>query len=327
MRPYGNHPANYQKMTTDPRDRIGRRIKLRDLHILLAIAERGSLIKAAHDLAVSPPVISKALSDLEAAVGARLLDRDRHGAAPTPFGRALINRSVAALDELRQGVKEIEFLADPASGEVMIGGLAAMMGGLLPKVIAELRLTHPRLSLNVSQVLTIPGVYDNLRTRTFDLIIGRLPAQPLDADLASEKLFEEPITIVAGKGSPLARRRKLSVSELLGEPWVLPQPGTQVGSLVADIFGSRGARPTAPIICSSIEMYWGLLATGRFIAAMPLSLLTFAPQRDAVVKLPIKITTKPTSVGIVTLRNRTLSPAARLFIEKTRDVTESLRKG
>ena len=219
-------------MTKDPRDRIGRRIKLRDLHILLAIAERGSLIKAAHDLAVSPPVISKALSDLEAAVGARLLDRDRHGAAPTPFGRALINRSVAALDELRQGVKEIEFLADPASGEVMIGGLAAMMGGLLPKVVAELRLTHPRLSLNVSQVLTIPGVYDNLRTRTFDLIIGRLPAQPLDADLASEKLFEEPITIVAGKGSPLARRRKLSVSELLGEPWVLPQPGTQVSGAV-----------------------------------------------------------------------------------------------
>lgn len=244
--------------------------------------------------------------------------------------RRSVARSLIAawlLDELRQGVKEIEFLADPASGEVIIGELAAMMGGLLPKVIAELRLTHPRLSLNVSQVLTIPGVYDNLRTRTFDLIIGRLPTQPLDADLASEKLFEEPITIVAGKGSPLARRRKLSVSELLGEPWVLPQPGTQVGSLVADIFGSRGARPTAPIICSSIEMYWGLLATGRFIAAMPLSLLTFAPQRNAVVKLPIKITTKPNSVGIVTLRNRTLSPAARLFIEKTRDVTQVAQEG
>ena len=100
-------------MTANPKDRIGRRIKLRDLHILLAIAERGSLIKAAHDLAISPPVISKAITDLEAAVGARLFDRDRHGAVPTTFGRALINRSVAALDELRQGVKELEFLADP----------------------------------------------------------------------------------------------------------------------------------------------------------------------------------------------------------------------
>src|SRR4051794_31829423 len=132
-------------MKPNPRDRIGRRIKLRDLHILLAVAERGSLIKAAHDLAVSPPVISKAISDLEASVGARLFDRDRHGAAPTPFGRALIDRSVAALDELRQGVQKIDFWAAPASGEVTIGGLAAMMGGLLPKVAGELRLTHPRL--------------------------------------------------------------------------------------------------------------------------------------------------------------------------------------
>src|SRR5690349_193814 len=118
-------------MAVNPKDRVGRRIKLRDLHILLAIAERGSLIKAADDLSISPPVISKALSDLEAAVGARLFDRDRRGSVPTASGRALISRSVAALDELRQGVKELEFLADPTTGEVMIGGLAAMMGGLL----------------------------------------------------------------------------------------------------------------------------------------------------------------------------------------------------
>jgi DNA-binding transcriptional LysR family regulator len=312
-------------MAANPKDRIGRRIKLRDLHILLAVADRGSLIKAAHDLAVSPPVISKAISDLEKSVGARLFDRDRHGAAPTSFGRALIDRSVAALDELRQGVQELEVLADPSRGEVTIGGFAAMMGGLLPKVVAELRLTHPRLAFNVTQVLTSPGVYDNLRTRTFDFIIGRLPAQPLDRDLASERLFDEPISVVVGKQSPLARRRKLSIAELVNEPWVLPQPGTQVGSLIDEVFGPRGARPTAPVICSSIEMYWGLLATGGFIAAMPLSLLKFAPQRDAVAVLPIKVSTRPNPVGIVTLRNRTLSPAACLFIEKTRDVIRPLK--
>jgi DNA-binding transcriptional LysR family regulator len=312
-------------MAANPKDRIGRRIKLRDLHILLAVAERGSLIKAARDLAVSPPVISKAISDLEMAVGARLFDRDRRGAVPTSFGRALVKRSIAALDELRQGVKELEFLADPTTGEVMIGGLAAMVGGLLPKVIAEMRLKYPRLTFNVTQLLTSPGLYDNLRNRTFDLIIGRLPIQPLNGDLASEKLFDDPLSIVVGKENPLARRRKLSMAELLSEPWVLPQPGTQVGSLVGEIFGAGGAHPTAPVICSSIEMYWGLLATGRFVAAMPLSLLKFAPQRSMIAKLPIKVATRPNAVGIVTLRNRTLSPGARLFIEKTRDVTDPLK--
>jgi DNA-binding transcriptional LysR family regulator len=310
----------------NPKDRIGRRIKLRDLHILLAIAERGSLIKAANDLSISPPVISKAIADLEAAVGARLFDRDRHGSVPTAFGRALIRRSVNALDELRQGIKELEFLADPTTGEVLIGGLVAMMGGLLPRIVAKLRLEHPRLICNVTQVLTTPDLYETLRNRSFDLIIGRLPAQGLDSDLASERLFDEPVSIVVGKDSPLARQRKLSVSDLLGEPWVLPQPGTQVGSLVDEVFGATGGRPIAPVLCSSIEMYWGLLATGRFIAAMPRSLLKFSPQRSTVVELPVKARTRVEAVGIVTLRNRTLSPAARLFIEKTREVIKPLRR-
>jgi DNA-binding transcriptional LysR family regulator len=117
----------------------------------------------------------------------------------------------------------------------------------------------------------------------------------------------------------------LSIAELLNEPWVLPQPGTQVGSLVDEVFGTRGVRPTAPVICSSIEMYWALLATGGFIVAMPLSLLTFAAQRNEVTVLPIKVSARPKPVGIVTLRNRTLSRAARLFIEKTRDVIRPLK--
>jgi DNA-binding transcriptional LysR family regulator len=312
-------------MTGNPKDRIGRRIKLRDLHILLAVAERGSLIKAAHDLAVSAPVISKAISDLEKTVGARLFDRDRHGAAPTNFGRALIDRSIIALDELRQGVQELEVLADPTRGEVTIGAFAAMTAGLLPKVIAELRLTHPRLAFNAIQVLTSPNVYDNLRTRTVDLIIGRLPAQPLDRDLAGEKLFDEPLSIVVGKQSPLARRRKLSITELVNEAWILPQPGTQVSALVDEVFGPHSARPTAPVTCSSVEMYWELLATGRFVAVLPLSLLTFTQQRGALAVLPIKVPARPRPVGIVTLRNRTLSRAASLFIEKTREVIRPLK--
>ena len=216
-------------------------------------------------------------------------------------------------------MQEIEALAEPTRGEVTIGAFAAMMAGLLPKVIAELRLTHPRLAFNAIQVLTNPNVYDNLRTRAVDLIIGRMPTQPLDPDLASEKLFDEPLSIVVGKRSPLAKRRKLSLGELVDEAWIVPQPGTQVRSLVDEVFGPRGARPTAPVTCSSIEMYWELLATGKFVAILPLSLLTFSQHRETLAVLPIRVSTRPRPVGIVTLRNRTLSRAACLFIEKTRD--------
>ena len=97
-------------------DRIGRRLKLRDVNVLLAVVQCGSMARAAERLAVSqPPVVSKAIADLEHTLGVRLLDRSRQGVEPTSYGQALLKRGLAAFDELRQGVKDIEFLADPAT--------------------------------------------------------------------------------------------------------------------------------------------------------------------------------------------------------------------
>src|SRR5919109_3384428 len=102
-------------------ERIGKRLKLRDLHILLAVVQWGSMAKAAAELAVSQPAVSKAIADMEHTVGLRLLDRTRHGIEPTVYGRALIKRGLAVFDELRQGVKELEFLADPTAGGLPSG--------------------------------------------------------------------------------------------------------------------------------------------------------------------------------------------------------------
>ena len=111
-------------------DQIGRRIKLSDLHILLAVAQSGSMAKAASALAVSHPVVSRSISDLEHTLGVRLLDRNPHGVELTEYGRAMLSRSHAVFDELRQGVKDIEFLSDPTVGEVRIGTTPATGGEL-----------------------------------------------------------------------------------------------------------------------------------------------------------------------------------------------------
>src|SRR4029450_1904558 len=100
--------------------RIGRKIKLRDLHILLAVVQAGSMAKAGTQLAVSQPAVSKAISEMEHALGVSLLDRGSRGVEPTRYGRALIKRSLAVFDELRQGIKEIEFLSDPTGGGMSI---------------------------------------------------------------------------------------------------------------------------------------------------------------------------------------------------------------
>src|SRR6266567_2259872 len=126
-------------------ERIGRRIKLRDLHILLAVAQCKSMAKAAERLAISKPVVSKVIANLEHVLGVRLLERDRHGAEPTIYGAALLKRGTTVFDELREGVKDIAFLTDPAAGEVRIGSNPFLAASFVSAVIDRLSRRYPRI--------------------------------------------------------------------------------------------------------------------------------------------------------------------------------------
>ncbi len=179
-------------------DRIGRRIRLRDLHILLAVAQSGSMARAAERLAVSQPVVSKVISDLEHVLGVRVLDRDRHGAEPTQYGRALLRRSLAAFDELRQGVKDIEFLLDPTAGELRIGATEPIVAGLLPAIIDQMSRQYPQILFHVIRIPTDMQQYRALRDRQVELLIGRLPKPATEKDLDIDAIFDEPILVAAG---------------------------------------------------------------------------------------------------------------------------------
>jgi DNA-binding transcriptional LysR family regulator len=100
-------------------------MKLQDLHILMTVIQSGSMRKAAQSLSITQPAISRSVAELEHGLGVRLLERHRQGIEATDYGRALVDCGVAVFDELRQGVKNIEFLADPTAGEV-IGCLGAI---------------------------------------------------------------------------------------------------------------------------------------------------------------------------------------------------------
>src|SRR5436853_7226188 len=119
-------------------DRIGRRMKLQDLHVLMTVVQAGSMGKAAERLNTTQPNISRSIAELEHAIGVRLLDRHRQGIEPTEYGRALLDCGVAVFDDLRQGVKKIEFLTDPTSGKVRIGCNAILATTFVSAVIDRL---------------------------------------------------------------------------------------------------------------------------------------------------------------------------------------------
>jgi DNA-binding transcriptional LysR family regulator len=308
-------------------ERIGRRVKLRDLHVLLAVVQWRSMARAAEQLAVSQPVVSKAISDLEHTLGAPLLDRSRRGVEPTLYGQALLRRSVAAFDELRQAVKELEFLADPTIGEVRVAASTAMVGSLLPVVIARVYRRHPKFIIQVKETVAGAALYAELRERKVDFVIGR-SLQPLhDKDLSQEILFDDPLFVVVGRENPLARRRNISLADLMQEPWMMP-PGDTVGVLINDTFRDAGLRPPEPVIVSSsLSMYFELLNREPLLAMMPRSVLAFASARQTIKALPVKLPAKSRPVGIVTLQARTISPAAQVFIQAVRETVRPLTKG
>jgi DNA-binding transcriptional LysR family regulator len=305
-------------------DRIQRRVKMRDLHVLVAVANAGSISRAAEHLAISHPVVSRTISDLEHTLGVRLFDRNSHGVEPTMYGRAFLDCGVAVFDDLRRGVQRIEFLSDPTSGEVRIGSSDVMMAGFIPATIDRLSRRHPNMAFH-----TIQG--DNqfmrtaLRERKVDVIISRRLQAVGEEDLVTEILFHDPLLVVAGPRNRWVARRKIDLAELFNESWIMPVAESAIGILIAKSFQSSGLEPPrSTVMSNSIPLRNRLLATGRYLSVLPRSMLQFGAQQLRVRILPVRLPEITQPVELVTLKNRMLSPTATLFIECAHKVAKSV---
>ena len=127
-----------------------------------------------------------------------------------------------------------------------------------------------------------------------------------------------------GARSRWAGRRKITLAELVNEPWVLP-PNQVVSALIAEAFKAQGLKvPQERVSASSILLRNQLLATGRFLSVLPDSVLRYNAKQWPLKALPIDLGVKPRSVAIVTLKNRTLSPVVQLFAEHVRAVAKTM---
>jgi DNA-binding transcriptional LysR family regulator len=308
--------------------RIGRRIRLRDLHVLLTVVQRGSMAKAAQNLSVTQSAVSKSIADLEHALGVRLLDRSPLGVEPTPFGTALVRRGMTAFDELRQGVGEIEFMADPRAGEVRLGCPETLAATLLPAVVERLSDEYPGIRLYVAQANPLTLEIRELRDRNVDLLLGRLGPPFTEEDLNAEILYHDPLVVVAGAESRWARRRSLELAELVGEKWILYPPKQIPGSVIEEAFRRRGlSLPRTSIITYSFQLRDMLLMTGNYLSIVAASAVPiFNAKRVTVKALPVDLgaQAKARPVAIFTLRNRTLSPVTELFIGCVRAVAKGI---
>ena len=307
-------------------DQIKRRLRLRDLEILMTVIQTGSMGKAADRLNMFQPTISKSIADLEHALGVCLLDRKPQGVEPTEYGRALLNGGVAVFDELRQAVKNIEFLADPTAGEVRIGCNPLLAASFASAIADRLSGSYPRMMFHLATGY-VQALRHELSERNVDLLIARRFGPLEDERLSFEVLFDDSCFVVASAQSPWARRRKITLSELVNEPWVLAPRGMgSLGLIVTEAFSAVGlAYPRTTMVSDCHQVRMSLLATGRYLSILPAYALTYPTGCPQLKVLPIELPIVP-PVGIVTLKNRTLSPVARLFIDTAREVAKPLAK-
>src|SRR5262249_38026159 len=227
-----------------------------DLRLLLAVIDRGSMAKAAAYLNLTQSGVSKAIADIEHTLDVRLFDRTTRGVEPTLYGRALHKWGNAVFDDLRQGIKEIEYLADPTTGELRIGCSEAMTAGFVSAVSDRLTRRYPRLILRVThdEPLTLQSLH--LRERKIELVIARVQPAFAEDDMEAEILFKEPALVVAGTRNKWVDRRRIQLSELADEPWTLPPPESLSGSHLQRAFRASGLDypPASTVVAGATQI-------------------------------------------------------------------------
>jgi DNA-binding transcriptional LysR family regulator len=264
--------------------------------------------------------VSKTIAALERTVGFRLVDRTPQGIVPTAYGKVLLTGAVAVFDELRQSLNQIEYLTDSSVGELRFGAIEHLIASFVPAVIDRVSRSYPGINFHVEELSIARVQYRELRERNVEFVITRLPQRLSEPDMEVEPLFNDPIFAGVGINSPWTKQRRIRLSELINEPWSHAPYDGMVGPLIVNAFRAQGLEPPKGVACFNMQMHKALLATGRYVAILPTSLLRFGTEQRTIKRLPIVLSKEPAPVGIITLRNRTIHPLAKLFIDVARDL-------
>jgi DNA-binding transcriptional LysR family regulator len=306
-------------------NKIKRRLKLKDLDVFMAVAALGGMGKASARLNLSQPAISKAIADLEQTLGVRLLDRSRHGVEPTIYGAALMKRGTTVFDELRQGVSDIDFIADPTAGDLRLGAVEGVASGIIAPLIHTLSQKYPKMRFSV-EVAGTTRLCAELANRNIEFAIAKTKGDVPD-DQLQETLFEDPLVVATAATNPLTRKRKLSLADLIDERWVLEAPDTFFGEMSALAFSGAGlSQPKATVVTNSRNLQNALLETGHFLSLQAAFLLRLSrsSRYPALKVLPVGLPHTRHPVQIITPKYRSLSPLAQLVIGQVRAMTKFL---
>ncbi len=284
------------------------RLRIRQLQVIVAIAEQRSLLAASRALGISQPALSKALQEIEDALGVRIFDRVPRGVVPNAYGQAVLMRARAVLAELNRIGDDLVQVAQQSAGTVVIGALPTAAAGILPATLGRLRSRHPRLGIKVLQGRT-HELLPLLGSGGLDVIVGRLYAPDTPDDFHREVLYDEPISVLARAGHPVFDAGPDYAGALPAYDLVLPSLEQRMGQEVDQVISSFGDRLPKPLLrASSLSFIRELILSGDVLAILPRLTMAGDLLRGSIRVVPVEIRAPRRPAGLITLRHRARSP-------------------
>lgn len=290
------------------------RLKWRQLALAVALDERRSLRQAAADLAMTQPAATKLLRDLEDAVGHPLFARHPWGMSPTPYGTTLVRYARGLTAELDEARRELAALAAGTEGTLRVGGVTGAMPGLLAPAIRLMQGQRPQVAIHVL-VNTTEVLMEALRQGRLDVAVCPVPVAADRGDIDVQPLGDEPLVIVARRGHPLARSRRVAPAALARLPWIVQTPESPLRRDTDAMLTAAGLRlPPGLVETVSIVATLALLQDSDAVTAMPKALADHYGRFGMVVEVPVDLPAPASRYELVTRSRRELAPVAQAFV-------------
>ena len=307
--------------TVPPHWFLRNRIKLRQLLLVSTLGELGNLRRAAARLAMTQPTATKLLQELEHSLGVRLFERSRRGMAPTLYGEAMVRHARVLLADLDAAREDISALALGNAGRLTIGTMVSTAAVLLPRAVAALMAERPGLQISI-----LEGTHDMLATALkrgeVDVMLGRVMGGAQMDEFDCEVLYRDEFRVVCGSRHPLARARRVKLTALAKERWILPPATTPLRQRLDILFMTQvGARPQQALESVSLLTNLTLLQETPLLGVMPADMARHFSRNGLLQVLPVPLEDLFGPVALITRANRPRAPAIADFVAALRRVS------
>ncbi|EAP77360.1 LysR family transcriptional regulator [Roseovarius nubinhibens] len=295
-------------------ERAMTRLKLRQLRLLVAVGQHGSIQNAAHDLNISQPAATKMIQDLELDFEVKLFDRTNRGVVPTVFGAALIRHGKLIFSQVSNAAQELDDLNEGNSGRVVVGTLLAASPSLLPMAVEGLLKDRPKVAIKIVEG-TNEVLMPALLAGEIDMVVGRLPSHRHRENITQEKFFDERVLAVAGTQHPLAQEANVSFEQLKPYGWILPPVETTLRRQTDQFFVRQDQYvPRTAIESVSYLANRSLLRSHDFIGLMPAHVAALDIESGLLASIDWVAPFGAGPVGVSYRGPQSLSPAGQSFL-------------